>query len=193
MRDCVADQGSCGCCLMWREMDRLTTYFNSTLNALEDEYQRTTRSLDRMEASRSAFSVALTANNNLICFGPFPSDELITYQHVFINLGGGYSADTGVFTVPHSGVYSVALTSYSDAGSAGNVLAVGADLLVNGQTVTGNRENNQQDQEDSATAVLVLHLAAGDKVAANMPAGCFLCDDRSHYNTFSAFLLYPTE
>ncbi|XP_034404939.1 complement C1q-like protein 4 [Cyclopterus lumpus] len=192
-RECLADQGSCGCCLMWKEMDRLTTYFNATLNTLENEYAQTKHSLDKIEASRTAFSVALTDNNNLICFGPFASDELITYRHVFINLGDGYSADTGVFTVPHSGVYSLALTVYSDAGSPGNLLAACANLLVNGQMVAGNRENNEQDQEDSATVVAALHLAAGDTVAAKMPAGSFLCDDSSHYNTFSAFLLYPTE
>lgn len=101
--------------------------------------------------------------------------------------------DTGIFTVPRSGVYSIALTVYSDAGSPGNTLAACAGLLVNGQLVTGPREKNMQDQEDSATIVVALHLKAGDKVSVSLPIGCFLCDDSSHYNTFTGFLLYATD
>lgn len=144
-------------------------------------------------ASRSAFSVALTNGKNLKCFGPFRDDKLIIYEHIFINLGDGYSAETGIFTVPRSGVYSLALTVYSDAGSPGNTLAACASLRVNGQVVAGPREKNMQDQEDSATIVVALHLQAGDQVAVNLPIGCFLCDDNSHYNTFTGFLLYATD
>lgn len=144
-------------------------------------------------ASRSAFSVALTNENSMNCFGPFRDDKLIPYKHVFINLGGGYNPDTGIFTVPRSGVYSLALTVYSDAGSPGNSLAACASLQVDGRVVSGPRERNMQDQEDSATIVVALHLRAGETVAVNLPIGCFLCDDNSHYNTFTGFLLYATD
>ncbi|XP_034459744.1 C1q-related factor-like isoform X1 [Hippoglossus hippoglossus] len=143
--------------------------------------------------SRSAFSVALTNQVSLNCLGPFRDEKLIAYKHVFINLGDSYSVDTGIFTVPRSGVYSLALTVYSDAGSPGNSLAACASLQVNGQVVAGPREQNMQDQEDSATIVVALHLSAGDIVAVNLPIGCFLCDDNSHYNTFTGFLLYATD
>jgi hypothetical protein len=26
-----------------------------------------------------------------------------------------------------------------------------------------------------------------------LPIGCFLCDEQSHYNTFTGFLLYATD
>uniref|UniRef100_A0A8D2ZDU7 Cerebellin 20 n=1 Tax=Scophthalmus maximus TaxID=52904 RepID=A0A8D2ZDU7_SCOMX len=143
--------------------------------------------------SRSAFSVALTNDQSLNCMGPFRDARIIAYKHAFINLGGGYSVDTGVFTVPRSGVYSLALTVYSDAGSPGNTLAACASLMVNDQVVVGPSEKNMQDQEDSATIVMALHLKAGDRVAVKLPIGCFLCDDHSHYNTFTGFLLYATD
>lgn len=144
-------------------------------------------------ASRSAFSVGLTNQDRLKCFGPFRDDKLITYEHVFINLGSGYNEATGVFTAPRSGVYNLALTVYSDAGSPGNTLAACAALLINDQVVAGPSDKNMQDQEDSATIVLAVHLQAGDRVSVNLPIGCFLCDDSSHYNTFSGFLLYATD
>lgn len=95
-----------------------------------------------------------------------------------------------MFTVPRSGVYSLALTVYSDAGASNTKLAACAGLQVNGLMVTEQSEKNKQDQEDSATTVVAIHMNAGDKVSASLGVGCFLCDDHNHYNTFSAFLLY---
>ncbi|KAM7413555.1 hypothetical protein PAMA_020771 [Pampus argenteus] len=178
---------------MQQQIHRMKIFFNSSLNELEKELKQAKAVLNNVRASRSAFSVSLSNNNNLNCFGPFRDDRLIPYKHVFINLGDGYNADSGIFTVPRSGVYSLALTIYSDAGSPGNSLAACASLQVNSQVVTGPREKNMQDQEDSATIVVALHLNAGDQVAVNLPIGCFLCDDSSHYNTFTGFLLYATD
>ncbi|KAF0030720.1 hypothetical protein F2P81_017451 [Scophthalmus maximus] len=164
-----------------------------SLNELEKELAKTQTVLNNVRDSRSAFSVALTNDQSLNCMGPFRDARIIAYKHAFINLGGGYSVDTGVFTVPRSGVYSLALTVYSDAGSPGNTLAACASLMVNDQVVVGPSEKNMQDQEDSATIVMALHLKAGDRVAVKLPIGCFLCDDHSHYNTFTGFLLYATD
>nr|XP_046244863.1 complement C1q-like protein 4 [Scatophagus argus] len=193
MRACLTDQASCGCCLMQQQIHRMKMFFNTSLNELEKELMKTKTILNNVRASRSAFSVALTTESSLKCFGPFRDDKIITYKHTFINLGDGYNTDTGIFTVPRSGVYSLALTIYSDAGAPGNTLAACASLQVNGQVVAGPREKNMQDQEDSATIVMAIHLKAGDQVAVSLPIGCFLCDDNSNYNTFSGFLLYATD
>ncbi|XP_034724047.1 complement C1q-like protein 4 [Etheostoma cragini] len=186
---CATDEGSCRCCVMLKEMNRLRMYFNTTMNNLEKEFSQMVQSLDNIQASYTAVSVALF--NEFKCLGPNQFNTLVIYKHVFINLGNGYSVDTGIFTVPRSGVYSLALTVYSDSGSPGAKLAACASLLLNGQLVAGTREINMEDQEDSGTTVVALHLKAGDKVTVNLPAGCYLCDDSNHYNTFSAFLLYP--
>ncbi|XP_041850902.1 complement C1q-like protein 3 [Melanotaenia boesemani] len=191
---CLIDQASCGCCLMQQQIYRMKTFFNVSFNELEKELMKTKNILNSVRASRSAFSVSLTKEDSLTCFGPFRGeDRLIVYKHVFINLGDGYNVNTGVFTVPRSGVYSFALTIYSDAGSPANSLAACAALLVNSQVVAGPSEKNTEDQEDSATVVIASHLKAGDKVSISLPAGCFLCDDSNHYNTFTGFLLFATD
>lgn len=141
-------------------------------------------------ANRVAFSVGLLTNQTFKCFGPKRVDVPVPYGHVFLNLGGGYDPANGTFRVPVSGVYSVALTIHSDAGAPNEELAACAGLLVNGQSVAGAKEKNHQDQEDSSTVAVALRLQAGDVVFVQLPAGCFLCDDSSHFNTFSAFLLY---
>uniref|UniRef100_A0AAY4C8V1 C1q domain-containing protein n=1 Tax=Denticeps clupeoides TaxID=299321 RepID=A0AAY4C8V1_9TELE len=169
---CLTNEASCGCCLMQRQMSRMEAFFNLSISEL-------------------AFSVAL--NDTRRCLGPFREDSTIKYQSVFLNLGDGYSTTTGVFTVPRSGVYVLALTIYSDAGSPGALLAACARLRNNGRLLATASENNTQDQEDSSSHVLAVQLQAGDKVDMQLPAGCYLCDDRSHYNTFTGFMLYSTD
>uniref|UniRef100_A0A667Y927 Cerebellin 20 n=1 Tax=Myripristis murdjan TaxID=586833 RepID=A0A667Y927_9TELE len=142
-----------------------------------------------VQSHKIAFSVALT--NNRWCLGPEREETTVVYQHVFINLGGSYNVTTGKFIAPYSGVYSFSLTVYSDAGAPDSALAACASLHVNGSQVASASDQNRQDQEDSSTTVVALRLNAGDKVHVKLPAGCFLCDNNSHYNTFTGFLLYP--
>uniref|UniRef100_A0A3B5A932 Cerebellin 20 n=1 Tax=Stegastes partitus TaxID=144197 RepID=A0A3B5A932_9TELE len=185
-------QESCGCCLMERQMNRMEMYFNKSVYHMHELLMKSKTALMNMR-SRVAFSVSLNSEENMRCMGPFRSNKTIDYKHAFLNLGGSYNTSTGIFTVPRSGVYVIALTVYSDAGSPGNTLAACAILHVNGKVVAGPSEKNKQDQEDSVTVVLALHLKAGDKVMVTLPIGCCICDSYHHYNTFSGFLLYPTE
>ncbi|XP_028818154.1 cerebellin 20 [Denticeps clupeoides] len=188
---CLTNEASCGCCLMQRQMSRMEAFFNLSISELQKELDTAQAALNKVRSSRSAFSVAL--NDTRRCLGPFREDSTIKYQSVFLNLGDGYSTTTGVFTVPRSGVYVLALTIYSDAGSPGALLAACARLRNNGRLLATASENNTQDQEDSSSHVLAVQLQAGDKVDMQLPAGCYLCDDRSHYNTFTGFMLYSTD
>uniref|UniRef100_A0A3P9LVY3 Cerebellin 20 n=1 Tax=Oryzias latipes TaxID=8090 RepID=A0A3P9LVY3_ORYLA len=190
---CTVDQASCGCCIMLQEMNRLKTYFDTTLTDIEEDFRKTNQSLSTLKAKRVAFTAALYSGDNFKCYGPFTTNSVIIYKQMFLNLGGAYSTDTGLLTVPFSGVYSLAVTSYSDSGSPGFTLAICSSLQVNGKTVAAAKDFNTNDKEDSATIAVALQLTAGDKVSVSLTRGCFLCDDSSHYNTFSAFLLYATE
>ncbi|XP_072314958.1 uncharacterized protein [Eucyclogobius newberryi] len=190
---CQTDQAACGCCLMHQQIDRMKRNFNQSLVALQSELNKAVDTLSLFRSTRSAFSVSLFTSDTQKCYGPFRDDTPIIYEHIFLNMGDHYDANTGVFTVPRTGVYSLALTIYSDAGGPGNTLAACGSLRVNGRLLTGPREFNMQDQEDSASNSLVVKLKTGDKVSVNLPIGCFLCDNSNHYNTFSGFLLYITD
>ncbi|XP_035242039.1 cerebellin 20 [Anguilla anguilla] len=188
---CLTDTASCGCCLMQKQMHRMEGYFNMSLDELQRKVNRAQAALNNVRSSRSAFSVALTDTRR--CVGPNRGGSPIVYEYVFLNLGDNYNRVDGVFTAPRAGVYSLALTVYSDSGAPGSLLMACANLRVNGADVAKLNDDNDEDQEDSATAVLALQLAAGDRVSVYLPAGCSLCDNASHYNTFSGFLLYATD
>ncbi|XP_051253448.1 C1q-related factor-like [Dicentrarchus labrax] len=188
--ECLADPASCGCCLMQKQVERMEMFFNYTYAEMKKEMTKTKVILDNMRASRSAFSVALNNNISLTCFGPFTTERFIIYKNVFINLGNNYNVQTGVFTAPRSGVYSLSITVYS---SSVNLPLPCANLLVNSKMVTSVKEQNGQDSEDSGSAVWAMKLMAGDQVAVVLPQGCAICDDKNHYNTFTGFLLYATD
>ncbi|XP_054455406.1 complement C1q-like protein 2 [Anoplopoma fimbria] len=187
---CLADQATCGCCLMQKQIQRMESFFNMGVEELNKNLTNSKTALNNIRASRSAFSVALNNNVVLTCFGPFATNKIIIYQHVFLNLGGGYDVQTGVFTAPRSGVYSIAVTIYSN-GNLANHLDLSANLEVNGKVVGSLREKKSPDLEDSATMVMAVKLKAGDELAVVLSKGCLICDNRSHYNTFTGFLLYP--
>ncbi|KAK2831497.1 hypothetical protein Q7C36_016583 [Tachysurus vachellii] len=188
---CLTDTESCSCCLMQKQMKRMESFFNMSLNDMRKGLEKAETTLNYVRSSRSAFSVALTDTRR--CVSSTRDDMVVKYQYIFINLGDSYNVSTGTFTVPRSGVYSLALTMYSDAGAPNALLAACVHLRKNGRMVAALNEYNTQDQEDSATVVLPLQMETGDKVEVTLLAGCTLCDDNSHYNTFSGFLLYATD
>ncbi|XP_046718872.1 cerebellin 20 [Silurus meridionalis] len=188
---CLTDSESCGCCLMQKQMIRMENFFNISLNEMRKGLDRAESALNNVRSSRSAFSVALTDTRR--CLTSSRDDTVVKYQSIFINLGDGYNASTGIFTVPRSGVYALALTVYSDAGAPGALLAACARLRKNGRVIAALSEYNTQDQEDSATIVMAMQMQTGDKLDVILPSGCYLCDDNSHFNTFSSFLLYATD
>ncbi|XP_029372536.1 complement C1q-like protein 2 [Echeneis naucrates] len=187
---CLEDQASCGCCLLKTEMKRMKEFFNLTSEEMKKELKESKMILNNMRASRSAFSVALTDDKMSSCHGPFPDDSVITYKRVFLNLGDSYDMQTGRFTAPRSGVYSLAVTMYG-AVTAGK-MATCTQLQVNNREVTTLLERNGQDTQDSASVVVALRLKAGDQVAVKLLKGCSVCDSNNHYNTFTGFLLYAT-
>ncbi|XP_031599941.1 complement C1q-like protein 4 [Oreochromis aureus] len=187
---CVTDQASCGCCLMQKQIGRLEKFFNMSINALKDELMSSKMILNNMRGSRSAFSVALNNNSAMAFYGPFSSDSIIKYKHVFINLGDGYNVETGVFTVPRSGVYSLSVTIYS---SARVTLSNCVTLQVNSENVAEAIERNGQDLEDSTSVVVAVQLNARDRLSVKLLQGCSLSDDINHYNTFTGFLLYASD
>ncbi|XP_043974787.1 complement C1q-like protein 2 [Gambusia affinis] len=189
---CSNDQAACGCCLMQKTMQRMELFFNMTTKEMSQQLMNSKMTLNNIKNNRSAFSVALNNEKTLTCFGPLAEDRRVPYKHVFLNLGDSYNAQTGIFTAPISGVYSLAVTVYS-LSPLDLPQATCAQLQVNGVAVAPLIEKNGLDSEDSSTVVIARHLKAGDQVSVSLLKGCNICDDASHYNTFTGFLLYAAE
>ncbi|AWO99319.1 putative complement C1q-like protein 2-like [Scophthalmus maximus] len=93
----------------------------------------------------------------------------------------------GVFTAPRAGVYVFAFTVYSSVSAR---LYHKVQLIWNGTPTAGAFENNREDNEDSATQLVVLQLQKGDQVYVQLTSGRKLCDYLA-YNIFTGYMLYP--
>lgn len=138
-------------------------------------------------ARRSAFSVAL-ADKSTYCLKANNGDKTIVYKNILLNLGRDYDENTGIYTVPFSGVYSLAVTVFNDAGFASESVNILSSLRVNNQVVATAKDINTDDHEDSATMVLAFRLNASDTLDVMLHSGHRLCGGL--FNTFSGFLLY---
>ncbi|XP_063397314.1 EMILIN-1-A-like [Mytilus trossulus] len=59
------------------------------------------------EQERPAFTASLTSSKNLA------SSEVVIFDKVWLNMGAAYNQDTGVFTAPKTGLYSISTTVMS--------------------------------------------------------------------------------
>ncbi|XP_072314940.1 C1q-related factor-like [Eucyclogobius newberryi] len=189
--DCETDSGSCQCCLMMKKVDGIRKNLVSKLDDLETEFNKTLKTYTDLTTQRSAFTAALfdTNNNNLLCLGPFSDTRTIKYKRVFTNLGNNYNSATGIYTAPFSGVYSISVSVFHDAGQGSNERS-SVVVLVNGVMISGSQDIHTFDHEDSSTVSVTAHLNSGDRVEVQLKAGSLLCMIKDHYNVFSGFLLY---
>ncbi|XP_057679298.1 complement C1q-like protein 2 [Corythoichthys intestinalis] len=131
-----------------------------------------------------AFAVALKADNDQQeNYGPFDSPTTLVFKRVVTNLGGGYDANTGIFTAPVKGLYFVTLTgaSSSDGGFNAAVMKEGVNMFA----IYDNK-----NKFSSATNSMALELNAGDKLSVTLWANQ-VAYDQSRLTTFSGFLISP--
>ena len=66
---CSIDKGSCNCCVMLQEVNRLKTHFDEKLSELEQEYVQTVQSLKFIEGGSHTLKTFLhDTENSMIYF-----------------------------------------------------------------------------------------------------------------------------
>ncbi|KAM8854061.1 cerebellin 20 [Synchiropus picturatus] len=177
----------CVCCVMLKRVNHLKTLLHEKLSTLEAQYAQAQRDITKFVSHRTAFTFVIFNDHAFKCIGPVSSDQTIRYQRPLLNLGDAYDSQTGIFTVLYSGVYSMAITVFSDTGVLGSYKTC-AHLRVNEKVMASSIDQHRADSEDNASFSLLMHLQAGDRVDVRISKGCMICD-HSNYNSFTAFLL----
>ncbi|AWO99318.1 putative caprin-2-like [Scophthalmus maximus] len=162
---------------LWRDISAL----NGRVQALSDGLKVA------FKATMDSNIATLIPGTTERCFGPFNTNVPMPYAIVTLNDGMGYNPFLGVFTAPRAGVYVFAFTVYSSVSAR---LYHKVQLIWNGTPTAGAFENNREDNEDSATQLVVLQLQKGDQVYVQLTSGRKLCDYLA-YNIFTGYMLYP--
>ncbi|XP_055042201.1 C1q-related factor [Misgurnus anguillicaudatus] len=115
----------------------------------------------------------------------FSKNEVLKFNNVITNLGGGYDSSTGTFTCKTPGAYHF---SYHIVKS-GQSLRV--DLILNDQTVVASALAVDALHTDTASNSAVLQLKTGDRVFVRLNNGELVKREaENRFSTFSGFLLY---
>ncbi|XP_019116012.2 complement C1q-like protein 2 [Larimichthys crocea] len=144
----------------------------------------TVTKLSTVEGSpRVAFSAALPVDGTI---GPVNVFYPLVYRHVYSNIGGHYSPETGYFTAPVKGVYYFTFTSFCWGASTkgcGGTLYRNANRIVSWYDYPSSHPSSQSNSA-------VLQLEVGDHVNVRLWHNMRISDNVNKYSSFSGFLLF---
>ncbi|XP_063448706.1 complement C1q tumor necrosis factor-related protein 4-like [Mytilus trossulus] len=122
---------------------------------------------------RPAFTASLTSSKSLA------SNEVVVFDKVWLNIGGVYSQDTGVFTAPKTGLYSISTTVMSYYAKYLHCF-----LWKNNERMVQAFGNNLS----TGTLNVVMALKMNDKVFVKHAGGTEIIVGE-HRSTFSGYLI----
>ncbi|XP_062328985.1 cerebellin 18 [Osmerus eperlanus] len=180
-----------GCCCAANDMGQLEEQtFMRMVNLWQQLITLDGNLSELTDNSKIAFRASMPSSST--CFGPYTSNVPIPYTSISLNDGHGYNPALGVFTAPRTGLYSFALSVYSNVGNPTARLYHQVQLKKDGQVVACVWEDNREDQEDSGTQTVLLSLRRGNQVYVELLSGRMLCGNTDmNGNSFTGYLLYP--
>lgn len=133
---------------------------------------------------QSAFSAARLTTLQ----APDNSDLVMTFEHVFANIGNHLDSITGIYTAPVPGAYTFMFNIHM----ASTTNSPYVKLMLNGQMQLAAHDYDYSDAYDSATNSLILELKQGDQVWLQLDQGNEVHSNSNKYTTFSGYLLFQT-
>ncbi|XP_062594880.1 complement C1q-like protein 4 [Saccostrea cucullata] len=127
-----------------------------------------------------AFHAKMTnAQNNL------KSSQKVLFEHVFLNIGGGYNAKTGVFTAPVDGIYRFDWTILAAMKKYYITLLVKEDTQI-GSNYCADTSDNELGQCSSSA---IVEMKANQKVWIK-PYNSYAQGVKANWSYFSGHILF---
>jgi len=118
-------------------------------------------------------------------------EENLTFNGTYCNVGGGFDADTGIFTAPCGGTY---LFMFHIA-THDNKKAL-LSIRKNGEEIASIFDQNHKDNHKNSMAgqTIVIQVERGDEIVVYAYTGTWLADfPMNHYTHWVGLLLKPSQ
>merc|ERR1712200_364246 len=118
-------------------------------------------------------------------------EENLTFNGTYCNVGGGFDADTGIFTAPCGGTY---LFMFHIA-THDNKKAL-LSIRKNGEEIASIFDQNHKDNHKNSMAGqnIIMDVKRGDEIVVYAYTGTWLADfPMNHYTHWVGLLLKPSE
>jgi hypothetical protein len=118
-------------------------------------------------------------------------EENLTFNGTYCNVGGGFDADTGIFTAPMGGSY---LFMFHIA-THDNKKAL-LSIRKNGEEIASIFDQNHKDNHKNSMAgqTIIMNVERGDEIVVYAYTGTWLADfPMNHYTHWVGLLLKPNE
>lgn len=114
---------------------------------------------------------------------PLTSRQILKFDDVVTNIGGGYSSQTGIFTAPVTGVYAFFLNFMTTVKRRDVLLAIDQQ----GTTLDLVYAQGTADPHDQGSALVTTYMTAGQQLWVRQHVGDAIRG--SWYTIFSGFLI----
>merc|ERR1712200_336576 len=118
-------------------------------------------------------------------------EENLTFNGTYCNVGGGFDADTGIFTAPMGGTYMFMF----HIATHDNKKAL-LSIRRNGEEIASIFDQNHKDNHKNSMAGqnIIINVNRGDEIVVYAYTGTWLADfPMNHYTHWVGLLLKPSE
>jgi len=170
----------------------------SRMDSHNDDRARDIEDLRTRMMKENQFLRSLNNKNLGVFFDAYRSkaydgggEENLTFNGTYCNVGGGFDADTGIFTAPMGGTY---LFMFHIA-THDNKKAL-LSIRRNGEEIASIFDQNHKDNHKNSMAGqnIIINVNRGDEIVVYAYTGTWLADfPMNHYTHWVGLLLKPNE
>ncbi|XP_078598819.1 complement C1q-like protein 4 [Branchiostoma floridae x Branchiostoma japonicum] len=115
-------------------------------------------------------------------------NKVVTYDNVYVNVGGAYNKSSGKFVAPVAGIYSFTFNGMTRPISSASywIALIQNDL----PRATLWEDNTSTGSVLASSNTVILQLAIGDEVFVELRQGKFLNSNFNRHVTYSGFLIH---
>ncbi|XP_052770189.1 cerebellin-3-like [Mya arenaria] len=138
-------------------------------------------------------TVAFTAHVSPYTLDHLNHLDVIHFDQVLTNIGGGYNNQTGVFVAPVSGIYQFSCSLMDHISDTHGDAMVRGEIIHNSMVIARVFAHADVKYRDQGAQTVFVHVNVGDQVFVRVRDNTNLSLGGDMYSSFSGYLMQPVE